>query len=322
MLYHVLFYNVEGPVWAKSVSIFIQIINYALTFYVLLLYVCPKILSEGKRYYLFHAAGIFLLFFSTYCFQLKIVIPSLEGYHAMTNEPIYKVAGNALVIFSYPLFASVANYFNWADIKQKSEEAAIDKEMIEKEFHFLKSQFHSHFIFSFLHSCCIRIRNISPVTAHSIEDFSNMLSYSLVTPSDKPVSLEKEVLYMENFIALHKNLTNDLYISLTYEGDLKNAYILPRILIVFIENSVKHGITHDPLNPITIRVYATSSEVIFSIKSKNNHQLKMEESGMGLKHIKQILNLFYPDRHVLTISRTDDTFSCQLQVCNLKELEI
>lgn len=317
-IYYFIFSYTVSSLWVKCIGVAVLVLNDAWTYYLLLLCIFPKILGEKKLVYLFHVTGIFLLFLTIYTVQLQLLMPDSGD---TPDRPFFRLVNNALAVFLYPLCAAIATYLNWEGIKRMEDDAILDKEMTEKEFQFLKNRFYSHSIFNFLNFCYKKIRQISPPAADSVEEFSEMLSYSLINPSDQPVSLEKEVAYIENYVAFHRTLTNDLYVSITCEGDMKNVFILPRILIVFIENSIKHGIVHDPLHPVTIVIKVTGNELFFSISNKNNNQVRMEESGIGLRNVEQILNLFYPGRHVLTISNTDDVFFCQLRLKGTQEFE-
>jgi two-component system LytT family sensor kinase len=245
-------------------------------------------------------------------------MPLIGGKHPLEFTPLSTIIQNNVLLFSYVIFASLGSYFNWINIKRIEDDIKMDKEIIEIEYLFLKNQFYSHLTFNFLNFCYQKIKNISPKAATSVEEFSDILRYSLKATAGLPVLLEKEIEYIENCISFHKSLTTDLNIAFSYEGDLKNIYVFPRILIVFIENSLKHGVCHDPHNPILVSIQSFQNKILFNIENKKSYQIKADESGIGIKNIEQVLHFFYPNTHKLTIISNSDLFSCELQLENIK----
>jgi LytS/YehU family sensor histidine kinase len=224
---------------------------------------------------------------------VKILIPYFGGSLQWTDKPFAFLLKKTLVNFSYVIFASLGSYFNWRGIIQIESDLEIDKRIIEAEFRLLKSQFHSHLTFNFLNFCYTKIRRFSHETAASVEEFSDMLRYSLKDKKEETVLLSEEIEYIENCISFQKCLTDELYVEFSYKGEIANVFILPRILVVFIENSFKHGVLNDSKNPIYIFINVLPAEIRFHIKNKKSNQIYME-SGIGLQNIKQILQLFYP----------------------------
>jgi two-component system LytT family sensor kinase len=314
VLYYVIFYPIPGSILAKAAWVFLVVLNFSFSYYILLLYIWPKILNEKKIKHLFSIVVVGIFFSSFYYFQLKEVIPWLGGMYPLGNKPNNIIITKGLVYFTHIFFISLGTYFNWIGVKKIEDEIKMNKEIIEKELLFLKSQFHSHLTFNFLNFCYNKIRHISAPTAVFVEEFSDMLRYSLKGSADELVPLEEEIQYIENSISFQQCLTNDLNIKFSYEGDIKNSYILPRILVVFIENSLKHGVLHDPQNPIEISIKSFQNEIFFNIKNRKNNQGVLPESGIGIQNIKHILNFFYKDRYLLSIENNNIYFTANLQL--------
>ncbi len=303
--------SITGSMTSKLIWYTTVLFNFSFSYYALLLYIWPHIFMKRKLISFLLLIIVVFFFICIYYAQVEILIPYFGGHLRWTGEPFNflfkKIFGN----FSYILFASLGSYLNWRGIIQVETDLETDKKIIEAELRLLKSQFHSHLTFNFLNYCYNKIRYFSPETASSVEEFSDMLRYSLNDRGEDKISLIKEIKYIENCISFQKCLTDEAYVKFNYKGEIDNAYILPRILAVFIENSFKHGVLNDSKNPINIFINSSNDEISFHIKNRKNNQI-YTESGIGIQNIRQILQLFYPQRHELNIIDADGLFSCEL----------
>ena len=311
LLKFIFFTSITGSIESKIAWYSTLMLNFSLTYYALLIFVWPAIFTKRKYIYFLSLIALALFFFSVYYIQVEILIPSLGGNLIWTGRPVDFQLRKILVNFSYVIFASLGSFFNWRGIIQVENNLEMDKMIKEAEFRLLKSQFHSHLTFNFLNFFYNRIRQFSYETATSVEEFSNMLRYSLKGTGEERVSLSKEIEYIESCISFQKCLTDELYVNFNHKGEIVDVYILPRILAVFIENSFKHGVLNDSQTPITIFISSMDGEIIFQIKNRKNNQIYVE-SGIGIQNIRQILQLFYPQRHELNITDADGIFSCEL----------
>lgn len=314
VLYFIIFSSISGSLISKIIWNLILLVNFSFSYYILLLYVWPNLFDKRRLYFLFLFILLLFLFFATYLFLIDYIIPSLGAKTALYGKPLRIQAPKFLINFSYVVFASIGTYYNRLGIKKVKEAEILNQNNIKIELMILKSQFHSHLTFNFLNFCYNKIRHFSSETAVTIEEFSFMLRYSLKEESKKIVCLQKEIEYIENFISFQKSLINPLYVEFKYEGELSSVYIPPKILIVFIENAFKHGVLHNPKTPITIFIKSLPTNLFFSIQNHKSYQKGLIESGIGLKNIKQILTLFYPNNHLIKIKETDKLFICELNL--------
>jgi sensor histidine kinase YesM len=313
VIYYILYSTIEGSILVKTVWIFLLIVNYSFAYYALVLFIWPKILSEKKLIYSILIFFCITVFCSFFYFQLTVITPWLDGMHPMIYWPFNEFINNALKLFSYVLFASIGTYYNWIGIKKIEEDIKVDKDIIEMEFLFLKNQFHSHLTFNFLNFCYNKIRRLSPLTANSVEGFSDILRYSLITSSDGPVPLEKEIEYIENYISFQKFLTQNLNIQVNYKGDLINTYILPKALGSAVEYFFKNKFFHTT-KPIIIFIESVQDEIVFKIKIRQNIFMKNKE----IQNVEQLLHPFYRNKYSFQIFDSDNLFSFELKLENYK----
>ena len=64
------------------------------------------------------------------------------------------------------------------------------------------------------------------------------------------VRLEKEIEIMKNYIDLEKErYDNKIEISWSVEGDIKDKFISPLLMLPFLENAFKHGVSEQIEKP-------------------------------------------------------------------------
>lgn len=314
-IYYILYSTIEGSTLVKTVWIFLLILNYSFAYYTLVLFIWPKIISEKKSIYSILILFSIVLFCSFFYFQLTIITPWLGGVHPMIYWPFNEFINNALKLFSYVLFTSIGTYYNWIGIKKIKEDLKADKDIIEMEFLFLKNQFHSHLTFNFLNFCYNKIRKLSPTTTSSIEDFSDMLRYSLIKSSDGPVLLETEIEYIENYIATLKFISPNINMHINCTGNPKHAYIFPRLLGGLVEQFFRNFSVYSIEDSTLIFIDSTPDEIIFRIKCTSLKKI-IFMTNEELQTTEQILQSFYNNKYSLLILNNNGV-SCELKLENV-----
>lgn len=187
-----------------------------------------------------------------------------------------------------------------------------EKAVITKELDFFKSQFNAHILFNFLNFCYSKVHKNSESAAEAVEVFSEMLRYTLQMKPDKPVSLKKEIEYIENYIIIQKCLTNTVCVDFKYEGAISKKQILPGILVTFVENAFNYGEINNEMHPIAIYLSAASHQVIFRVKNKKNTTKQIKTLDSNHRSVRDILDYFYGEDYQLNIQETDQDFSLEL----------
>ena len=124
--------------------------------------------------------------------------------------------------------------------------------------------------------------------------------------------LNREIEHINQFINLHKQLSAGICIQLDLQGDINDKSILPCILITFVENAFKHGVTHAVQTPILIYLHSDKNNIKFKVVNKKNYQRKLPSTGVGHYNLKQQLELFYKNKHELIINQDRENYCCEL----------
>ncbi len=204
---------------------------------------------------------------------------------------------SVLLIFAVSTSASLAVHY----YKQEKLQKETQKEKLTGELQFLKSQINPHFLFNVLNNMYSLSLKKSDLLPDVILKLSGMMRYMLYESEDKLVLLTSEITYLDNYIDLQKlRLLNNVDISVMKEGNFDNKYISPMLLIPFVENIFKHGITHDTSSYIFIYIKLDGDTLIFKTDNPfTGQKAKDKASGIGIQNVRRRLELIYPQRHSL-----------------------
>ena len=93
---------------------------------------------------------------------------------------------------------------------------------------------------------------------------------------------------------------------------------MPLLFIILLENAFKHGVENLRENAyVHITLTAHNSELTFEIENNFDETQDNPETGIGLKNLKRRLELVYPKKHTLTISKTDTIYNATLNIKGL-----
>ena len=125
---------------------------------------------------------------------------------------------------------------------------------------------------------------------------------------------------MRNYLDLERLRQHEM-MNLDFEvtGAVENQRIAPLLLIPFIENSFKHGLSNQISQGwVGIKMNIGPEQLTFTIensKSPAHPKLTHRKSGgIGLVNVRRRLNLLYPDRYQLTIKNEPDKYTVHLML--------
>lgn len=193
-------------------------------------------------------------------------------------------------------------------------QAGIEKEKVVAELSALKSQLNPHFLFNTLNSIYSLALQQSRQAAPAVDKLSQILDYLLYRCNDTYVPIDREIHVLDNYLDLQKTrFGNRLVIDNKYTTDASYT-IAPLLLLSIVENMFKHGVEKTTgIAYLHIKTQIVSGELNFTAKNPFDSAKPVVE-GIGLKNLRKQLELLYPQKHLLKIRQTDDTFVVQLQL--------
>jgi hypothetical protein len=252
-------------------------------------------------------------YFLNYIFRVNVLFPfeNLLNIKNAGKNPWASTAYLSLNVMA-GFCCTIALFKYW--IKKQKEWMQAEKEKVTAELQLLKAQVHPHFLFNTLNNIYSVSLATSPKTSQLILKLSSLLSYMLYECKTENVLLEKEIKVMRDYIDLEKErYANKLEISLNIEGDIKNKYIAPLLLLPFLENAFKHGTSEQLEKPwISMNLTVNQNTLRCKIANSKNEDLAISENGIGIMNVKKRLALLYPGLYELEINNEGDFFVVSL----------
>lgn len=325
ILFPFYFFGTERPMFSviDQIGSALVLIFY---FYLNMYLFVPRLLNE-KKYLLFLlsiTAGFFLIYLTNYF----LFNPKFDFKPEFEFEPPFKKRPHGFLksFFSFVFIFTTSTFIRLFQIWRKDQKAQdnADQERIKSELSYLKLQISPHFLYNSLNSIYSLAVEKSDKTAEVVLKLSELTRYMTYTSEQKYVHLDEEIAHLENFISLQKiRLIDDVIVDFKFETDKKNDIIEPMLLIPFIENAFKHGISYSNNAEINIHLSVKNHKLHFAIKNQmfqtTSKSISEDNSGIGLPNVKRRLELLYPDKHNLNISQTEKEFEVKLNI-DLKEI--
>ena len=279
-------------------------------------YLVPRYLLRG-RYGLFL---IYLLFTIIVSLDLELTTVMFflvyEKFQVLIYHPrdIYSMlAGTYFIVFLSAGIKLTEYWFN----EQQRRQAAM-KEKVETELKLLKSQIHPHFLFNTLNNIYALALQKSDQVPDAIIKLSELLDYLLYHGENEQVPLLKEIELIDHYIELEKLRYGDrLQASFEKKGDPDKVMIAPVLLLPFVENAFKHGISQSR-DKVWLKIHLEISNRIINFHIENSKPgifTKVSTpGGIGLENLKRRLAILYENRHTLEIFDKEDIYSVQLNL--------
>lgn len=191
---------------------------------------------------------------------------------------------------------------------------------LQSELDYLTYQINPHFFMNTLNNIHALVDIDSEAAKEAIIELSKLMRY-LLYESDRPtVSLSKEVSFLQHYLELMR-IRCDESVSVTFrlpsDPSLLHRYEVPPLLLIsFVENAFKHGISHRHPSFIDISLDVKEDRLHFLCRNSNfSHESHtLQQGGIGLDNVRKRLALLYPDRYTLIIEPTEAEFRIDLQL--------
>jgi len=203
--------------------------------------------------------------------------------------------------------------------RDQKDIVALKEQKKTTELNLLKNQLNPHFLFNTLNNLYALALKKSDKTPEVIAKLSEILDYMLYQCKDNYVSINKEIELLENYIALEKVRYGNR-VEVVFEKSIQNnVNIAPLILLTFVENAFKHGVSQE-LNKGLIELYisATEEEVVFKLKnSKPKTSVEngtRDKKSIGMQNSEKQLDLLYPNAYQLEVNDSISEYTLELKL--------
>ncbi|RPE09494.1 hypothetical protein EGT74_21115 [Chitinophaga lutea] len=201
--------------------------------------------------------------------------------------------------------------------KSEKQREALKVANLHAELKFLKSQINPHFLFNSLNTIYSLAHRRSPETEHALVKLSTIMRYMIYQSNEDKVPLQTELRYLQDYIDIQRlRMTRNIPVEVLVEGvDGADLEIAPMLLIPFVENAFKHGISYTEPAYIHIRMHI-GADGVFQLVVRNRvfRQRVAEKGGVGLNNVLKRLSLLYTDAHTITVREHGEEFIADLKI--------
>lgn len=204
-----------------------------------------------------------------------------------------------------------------ADLNQKKVETEL--KLKEAELKLLKAQIHPHFLFNTLNNLYGLTLEKSDEAPDLVLRLSDILDYILYRCNEASVSLSDEIDNLKNYIEIERiRYSEKLKMNVDFPSETNSLRIAPLIILPFIENAFKHGVSNYPgVAFVDAKIKLVESTLLFKIENSKNPikaKDKQHTKGIGLQNAQKRLDLLYPEKYILKINDKNETYSVNLTI--------
>ncbi|MEM7375124.1 MAG: sensor histidine kinase [Bacteroidota bacterium] len=215
----------------------------------------------------------------------------------------------SFLLVPIPVLIGLWFYEQWRWLRSLQADKA------KAELALLKSQINPHFFFNTLNNLYGLAVEKSDQAPAVILTLSEMMRYTIYEGKEEWVPLKKEIVYLENYIELHRiRYQNQVDIRFDIQGS-NDWQVAPLLFIILLENAFKHGaesLTEGAY--IHMSLHSSKEELVFAIENNFDQSQNMKAEGIGLINLNKRLHHIYPKQHELLLEEHSSVYTARLSI--------
>ena len=241
--------------------------------------------------------------------------PSQRPGHPGPRRPHFDIVSIILYFLTLALSIATITLRQLRMSREKTLQAETKK--AHAELSFLKAQINPHFLFNTLNNIYALATRSHENTAPAILKLSNILRYVTEEISDDFVPLESELNCIRDYIDLQQlRISTKTIIEFETKGNFTLFSVPPMVMMTYIENAFKFGISNHESSVITIMITAEGNEINFFCRNTIFDSQYKERTGIGLSNTKQRLDYLYKEKYDLHTEEADGMYTVWLRINN------
>jgi two-component sensor histidine kinase len=241
-------------------------------------------------------------------------MPDKHPHRRHTPPPIvgeHDILALVTLLLMFGANLGIKVYFRSREDRQRLAE--LEKQNLEQQLEYLRYQINPHFFMNTLNNIHALV-DIDPEKAKdTILELSKMMRYVLYEGNKQGVPISRELDFIRHYVALMQlRYTDKVRISVDLPSEVPDRKVPPLMLITFIENAFKHGVSYQKESFIEVKVDVKEDRLLFSCRNSKADKSNEEKGGVGLANVKERLNLLYNNDYTLHIDNTPDIYTVEL----------
>lgn len=256
---------------------------------------------------------------------IMILLDTVQSYHALKSigvvtKPVElfstrNIRPDLLIVFTMLLIPSFVYFYIKRQMASMDTTGFQLYRKKEAELAHLRSQVNPHFLFNTLNTLyAFALKEGSDKTAECIAKLANLMRFMLDDMEKESILLKREIRYIQDYVKLQSirsAVEHEIAINVEMDEE-EGCSIAPMLLIPFVENAFKHGMNPNKVSQLKIDIRAIGQQIQFVIENSidENFEAYYKEKGfgIGIENVKSRLKYVYPDRHTISIAKTNTNF--------------
>lgn len=198
---------------------------------------------------------------------LDFLFRTLPNIHVPLSEAIIIEIPALLFSYGILLVAAYAIAYFWKYQEQ-------GRLLVEARLAALRAQLNPHFLFNTLNAISELGYRDPEASDQAIGHLSELLRMILDDKTDQEIPLQRELLFLKQYVALQKTLLQDrLQVNVNVTPDVLDAKVPSMLLQPLIENAIVHGVARCPKG---------GSISVSAISKKGRLEIEVADDGFGL----------------------------------------
>ena len=246
--------------------------------------------------------------------------------HSMRHEVPPPIVGEreilavVVLVLMFGANLGIKGYFRSRDDRERLIE--LERKNLEQQLEYLRYQISPHFFMNTLNNIHALVDIDSEKAKDTILELSRMMRFVLYEGNKQGVPLSRELDFIQHYVTLMQlRYTEKVKITLDLPQKAPDFQIPPLILITFIENAFKHGVSYQHNSFVEVKVSVKGDNLKFSCRNSkvereqvNGHSSKVndQQGGVGLANVRKRLDLLFGHDYSLIFHDDTDIYVVEL----------
>ena len=223
----------------------------------------------------------------------------------------HEIMAIVVLLLMFGANLGIKNYIRSRDDRKRLVE--LEKQNLEQQLEYLRYQINPHFFMNTLNNIHALV-DFDPAKAQdTIVELSKMMRFVLYEGNKQSVPLSRELDFIRHYVTLMQlRYTDKVKITLDLPQETPDRQIPPLVLVTFIENAFKHGVSYQRESFIEVKVTVEDETMHFCCRNSKADHPNEEKGGVGLANVRKRLDLIYGERYRLSIKDKSDAYHVEL----------
>ncbi len=271
--------------------------------------------NKKRRVYFLGLAGILLTGPLPF---LSFHYIKMDSWQVFTEYYVITLVSIVLIFVFLSWLARVTENLVINTVKKEQ----LEKQAVESELYYLKSQINPHFLFNTLNNIHTLVYKQAPAAPDAVMQLASLMRYMIYESNAPTVPLTREMAYLQDYINLQQlRYKQHPVVDMAIKGEMEACQVAPLLFIHLLENAYKHSPARMEPGDIKVKVEINKDVLTFSVQNPvgNSQGNTLEEpGGIGLANVRKRLALLYTDQHTLDIHHTAETFTVVLSILGIQ----